>query len=162
LAPRLGLVDADEITRVRANQLQLSVMDFVAEVHDTHHPIASALYYEDQKAEAAARAKHFVRERLGKFLGYFERTLEQGGGHAIAGKHTYVDLSLFQIVEGTRYAFPKAMKELEPKLPLLVALRDRVAARPGIAAYLASERRLAFNEKGIFRRYRELDFSTKA
>lgn len=158
LGPRIGLAPADEGDRYRANQLALTVADLVAEVHDTHHPIATGLYYEDQKPEALRRTTGFVRERLPKFLGYFERALTQAGGeHVIGGATTYVDLSLFQVMRGLEYAFPKAMKAIREDVPRLVALADRVAARPNIAAYLASPRRLAFNENGIFRRYPELD-----
>jgi glutathione S-transferase len=72
-------------------------------------------------------------------------------------KFSYVDLSLFQLIEGLRYAFPKAMKPIERKLPGVVALHDRVAQRPRIRAYLGSKRRIGFNEMGIFRHYPELD-----
>jgi glutathione S-transferase len=158
LAPRLRLVPGDEASRVGAHQLQLSVMDFALEVHDTHHPLGPGLYYEDQKREARARAAGFVAERMPKFLGYFERTLERGGGkHAIARRFTYVDLSLFQIVVGLEYAFPRALKKLRRRLPRLLALRDRVAERPRIAKYLASDRRVALSEHGLFRNYPELD-----
>jgi glutathione S-transferase len=93
-----------------------------------------------------------------KYLGYFERLLQQSGGSWIAGRRlSYVDLSLFQIVEGLRYAFPRRMKAFERRIPGLVDLHDRVAARPNIRAYLASDRRIAFNEDGIFRRYKALD-----
>ena len=37
------------------------------------------------------------------------------------------------------------------------ALRDRVAKRPRIAAYLASERRIPFSQWGIYRYFKELD-----
>jgi glutathione S-transferase len=160
LAPRHGLVPPDEASRVAAHQLQLTVTDFVSEVHDTHHPIASHLYYEDQKPEAKQRAAAFIEKRLPKFLGYFERVLERGGGkHLVKRRFTYVDLSLFQMMAGLSYAFPKAMAKQKKKHPLLVALHDRVAARPRIAAYLASPRRLPFNEHGIFRHYPELEQS---
>lgn len=161
LAPRLGLVDDDEPTRLRAHQLQLTVMDLFLEAHDTHHPIASSLYYEDQKPAALERTRSFLTHRIGKFLGYFEKTVERGDGFALGGKHSYVDLSLFQVVEGLRYAFPRAMKELAPSIPKLVLLRNRVAKRKRLKAYLASERRVPFNESGIFRRYPELDLSTR-
>jgi glutathione S-transferase len=164
IAPRLGLVADDERSRVAAHQLQLSVTDLVAEVHDTHHPIATSLYYEDQKPEARARSKEFLKQRLPKYLGYFESILAankanaKGKGPFVLGRaSTYVDLSLFQVMVGLAYAFPKATRRIEKKLPYLVALRDRVAARPRIKAYLASERRIPFNENGIFRRYPELD-----
>jgi glutathione S-transferase len=161
LAPRFGLVPDDEAARAEASQIQLTIADFVAEAHDTHHPIAGSLYYEDQKKEAKRRARDFIEHSMPKHLGWLERVLERnrasGGRFMVGSDLSYVDLSAFQIVEGLRYAFPNAMARLEPKLPLLVALRDRVAGRPRIAAYLASKRRLAWNQQGIFRRYPELD-----
>jgi glutathione S-transferase len=158
LGSRHGLAPKAEAGRLWVHQLQLTVTDFVVEVHDTHHPIATSLYYEDQKAPAKKRTDEFWEERVPKYLGYFERLLEQNGGSFLTGRRlTYIDLSLFQIVEGLRYAFPKRMKTFERKIPGLVDLRDRVAARPNIKAYLASKRRIAFNEDGIFRRYKELD-----
>lgn len=160
LGPRLGLVPRAEADRLWAHQLQLTVADFVNEAHDTHHPIAASLYYEDQKPEARRRAALFIEERMPKFLGYFERVIERNprrGGWSVRGRVTYVDLSLFQIVEGLRYAFPKAMARLERKHRRLMDLHDRVAARPNVAAYLASERRIPFNQQGIFRHYSELD-----
>jgi glutathione S-transferase len=160
LGPRLGLVPDDEPSRLRAHQIQLTLADLIDEVHDTHHPVGVGLYYEDQKPEALRRAGGFVKERLPKFLGYFERVLERGDGeHLVGGATSYPDLSLFQVIAGLRYAFPRAMAELAPTLPRALALHDRVAARPRIAAYLASKRRLPFNEDGIFRRYPELDQS---
>jgi glutathione S-transferase len=158
LAPRHGLLPADEQSRFAANQLQLTLADFVAEVHDTHHPIASSLRYEDQKAEALRRSAHFIGERIPKFVGYFERVLQNNGGtYLVGGSLSYVDLSMFQVLSGLGYAFPKAMARVEPTIPGLATLRDRVALRPQIASYLASSRRLPFNETGIFRRYPELD-----
>lgn len=160
LGPKLGLAPKDEKLRYITNGLQLTITDFVAEVHDTHHPIATSLYYEDQKDAAKARSTTFIEERIPKFLGYFERVLEQnpsGQKHVVGDALTYVDLSLFQIIEGLRYAFPKAMRGASKDYPLLVALHDRVKERKNIAAYLASPRRLAFNEDGIFRHYPELD-----
>jgi glutathione S-transferase len=158
LGPRLGLCPRGEADRLWAHQLQLTVADFVDEIHDTHHPIASALYYEDQKREAKRYTAEFWRHRVPKYLGYFEAVLEASGGPFVFGRRlAYVDLSLFQIVEGLRYAFPRRMAAFERKAPRLLALRDRVAKRPRIAAYLASKRRIPFNEWGIFRHYRELD-----
>ena len=158
LGRRLGLAPADVAGRLDAHQLQLTITDLVAEVHDTHHPISLELYYEDQKPEALRRTESFIAHRMPKFLGYFERVLERHGGrHLLGGAISYVDLSMFQVVEGLRYAFPRAMKALAPKIRRLIELRDHVAARPRIAAYLASDRRLAFNEDGIFRHYPELD-----
>ena len=165
LAPRLRLVPADEAARAEASQIQLTIADLVGEVHDTHHPIAGSLYYEDQKREAKRRARSFVEERMPKYLGWLERVLARNrksrGRWLIGADRTYVDLSAFQVVEGLRYAFPNAMAQLERKVPRLVALRDRVAARPRIAAYLVSERRLPFNQEGIFRHYPELDAPRK-
>jgi glutathione S-transferase len=160
LGPRLGLVPKAEATRLWAHQLQLTVEDFVVDVHDTHHPIAMSLYYEDQKPEAKRRARFFSEERAPELLGYFESVLQRNTGHRgyLVGRSlSYVDLSMFQIVEGLRYAFPKMMRRLEPDIPGLVSLHDRVAQRPNIAAYLASDRRLPFNVDGIFRHYPELE-----
>jgi glutathione S-transferase len=161
LGPRLGLVPAAEASRRRAHQLQLTIADLVAEAHDVHHPIAVALYYQDQQAEAARRAPFFRAERIPKYLGYLDRALDTnrpGRGRWLVGSScSYADLSAFQVVAGLRYAFPRAMASLEPRWPRLVALHDAVAARPRLAAYLASPRRLAFNEHGIFRHYPELD-----
>jgi glutathione S-transferase len=158
-----GLAPADEAGRLWAHQLQLTIADFVDEVHDTHHPIASSLYYEDQREEARARTADFVKLRAPKYLGYFERVLEHNSSdpaHLVGTELTYSDLSLFQVVAGLRYAFPRAMARLEPKHPKVVELHDWVAARPRIAAYLASARRIPFNEHGIFRHYPELDSGT--
>jgi glutathione S-transferase len=161
LGPRLGLVPDDEASGLKANHLQLTIADFVLEAHDTHHPIASSLYYEDQKSEAKRRAESFVTTRIPKFLGYFERVLETnsagGGWHAVGSALSYVDLSLFQVMAGVSYAFPRALSRLSSKLPHLVELRDRVAAEPAVASYLASSRRIPFDLNGIFRHYPELD-----
>lgn len=158
LGPRLGLAPKDEASRLWVHQLQLTIADWVAEVHDTHHPIAGSLYYEDQKREAKRRAENFRSERLPKFMNYFERVLNSNGGKYFVGKTaSYVDLSIFQMVEGLRYAFPRAMARQERKRPGLVKLHDRVAARPRLAAYLSSDRRIPFNQQGIFRHYPELD-----
>jgi glutathione S-transferase len=157
LGPRLGLVPDSESGRIYAHQLQLTISDIVAEVHDSHHPVASGLYYADQRAEAKRRAADLRETRLPKFLGYFENALQRGGGRHPLRQHSYVDLSLFQLMSGLDYAFPRAMRRLSPKLPQLTSLRQRVAERPNIAPYLKSPRRLAFNEDGIFRHYPELD-----
>jgi glutathione S-transferase len=161
LAPRLGLVPDDEESRVWAHGLQLTLADFIDETHDTHHPIAVSLYYEDQKVEALRRSQLFVAERMPKFLKYFERVLRRNdagaGKYFVGTAHSYVDLSMFQTLSGLGHAFPKALSGLESELPLLFALKARVASRPRIAAYLASERRIPFNQHGLFRHYPELD-----
>lgn len=160
LGPRLGLVPKSAESRLWAHQLQLTVEDLVVDIHDTHHPVAASLYYEDQKPESLRRARYFTSERAPELLGYFEKVLQRNGGesgHMVGRAFSYVDCSMFQVVEGLRYAFPRLMVDLEKTIPGLVALHDRVARRPGIAAYLASERRLPFNESGIFRHYPELD-----
>jgi glutathione S-transferase len=157
LAPKLGLVPKQEDLRIAAHALQLTVADMVAEVHDTHHPISSAKYYEDQKDAAKARAADFLLHRVPKYLGYFERTVVDGAGHSVGAALSYVDLSLFQLIAGLRYAFPRATKKFPEQYPALIKLHDSVGERPNIARYVASERRLAFNESGIFRHYPELD-----
>ena len=160
LGPRLGLAPAGEGGRLFAHQLQLTIADLVQEVHDTHHPISTELYYEDQIPAAKKRAEAFTKHRIPKFLGYFERVLARnaaGKGFAMGGWLTYADLSIFQMVAGLRYAFPKAMRRTERAFPRVVALHDKVAARPTVAAYLASPRRIPFNEEGIFRHYPALD-----
>jgi glutathione S-transferase len=161
LGPRLGLVPADDEARTYANQLQLTISDFIGETHDVHHPIAASIYYEDQKEEAKRRAITYLKERMLKFLGYFERVLERNeasqGRHAVGTACSYVDLSLFQVMAGLEYAFPRGLAALAPQLPLLHGLARQVAARPRLAAYLASPRRIPFNQHGIFRHYPELD-----
>ena len=160
LGPRLGLVPKAEAARLWAHQLQLTLTDLVVEAHDTHHPIAKSLYYEDQKPEALRRAADFKALRLPKFLGYFERVLTANPGgdrYLIRKSLTYVDLSMFQVIAGLNYAFPRTMEGMSRKHPRLKALHQRVRERPRIAAYLASRRRIPFNEHGIFRHYPELD-----
>ncbi len=161
LGPRLGLVPGDETSRLAAHQHQLTIADLVVEAHDTHHPLGGSLYYQDQKPEARRRAALFVNERMPKYLGYFDALLgdnKRGKGRHLVGKGlSYVDLSLFQVMEGLAYAFPNALERLRRRIPRVQSVRDLVAERPCIAAYLASPRRIPFNEHGIFRHYPELD-----
>ncbi len=158
LGPRLNLAPRDEAGRLWAHQLQLTITDLVVRIHDTHHPVSGWLYFEEQRPAAKRRTKDFWRYQVPKMLGYFERVLKQNGGrYSVGGRISYVDLSLFQIVEGLRYAFPKRMKRFEKKIPLLVALHDRVMQRPRIKAYLASKRRIPFSQWGIYRYFKELD-----
>ncbi len=160
LGARHGLAPRAEAGRLWVHQLQLTIADWLVEVHDTHHPISAGLYYEEQKREAKRRAADFVTQRLPKFLGYFEEVLRRNptrSGWLAGTSITYADLSLFQMTAGLRYAFPRAMAKRERRYPRVAALHERVAARPRIAAYLASNRRIAFNQDGIFRHYPELD-----
>ncbi len=160
LGPKLKLVARAESARLWTQQIQLTIADIVAEAHDTHHPVATSRYYEEQKAEAVRRARDFCDHRVAKYLGWFERILERnpaGPRHLVGGRLSYADLSLFQLVDGLRYAFPRAAEQALAKTPAVVRLRDRVAGLPRIEAYLQSDRRVSFNEQGIFRRYPELD-----
>lgn len=158
LGRRLGLAPADEPGWLHADQLMLTIADLFDEVHDTHHPLGVSLYYEDQKEEARKRSELFLRHRLPRFLGYFQRVLDHNGNGVLVGDAvSYVDLAIFHLLCGIEYAFPKGYAKEAEKVTGLVELRDRIAARPKIAAYLASPRRLPFNEDGIFRRYPELD-----
>ena len=158
LGSRHGLAPKAEAGKLTVHALQLTITDFVLEVHDTHHPLGPSLYYEEQISPAKKRTAEFWKARVPKYLGYFEDLLRANGGAYVTGRRmTYADLSLFQIVAGLRYAFPRRMTAFERDIPRLVELHDRVAARRNIKAYLASERRIAFNEDGIFRRYKALD-----
>lgn len=157
LGPRVGLAPKDEAGRLWVHGVQLTIADFLTEAHETHHPVGVSLYYAQQKREARRRSNEFRTRRMPKYLGYFERLLEANRGRVVGRRVSYADLSLFQIVEGLRYAFPRAMKSLEPAHPHLAALHEKIAALPRVAAYLHSPRRIPLNEEGIFRRYPELD-----
>jgi glutathione S-transferase len=164
LAPRLGLVPQREADRLWAHQVQLTIADLVQEAHDLHHPIAGNLYYEDQKPEALRRSEDFRRARLPKFMAWFESVLQRNPGNdarevprMVGGRLSYVDLSVFQLVDGLLYALPKATRRVLKKAPRVAALHAGVPRQRRLAAYLASERRLPFNEQGIFRHYPELD-----
>lgn len=178
LGPRLGLAPEDEAARCFINGLQLTIADVVAEAHDTHHPISSSLYYEDQKGPAKARSAAFIDERIPKFLGYFEKVLTKRPGENASKLEkttetpdkqpyiygevcTYADLSLFQLIEGLHYAFPRGMHAFSTRFPRLSALREAVAERPHVKTYLRSKRRIPFNQEGIFRHYPELDREPK-
>jgi glutathione S-transferase len=160
LGPKLGLVPRDAASRLWIHQLQLTIADFVGEIHDTHHPLGAAFYYEEQKPEARRRAKDFRESRLAKYLGYFERVMERNAREArwmVGAKRTYVDLSMAQVIAGLGYAFPKATARVLRDCPRLVALHERVFALPRIVHYVASGRRIPFNNDGVFRNYPELD-----
>lgn len=139
------------------HQLQLILMDLVAESHDVHHPVGVELYYEDQRPEALRRATGFRAHRIPRFLDYFERVLAQRGQWLSGGPHwSYADLSLFHVVEGLRFAFPRRLAVLAPSYQRIWALRHAVEALPELQDYLHSERRLPFSD-GLFRHYPELD-----
>ncbi len=160
LAPKIGLISDDTATQIFAHQIQLTISDLISEAHDTHHPISSALFYEDQIEESKRRAVYFTKLRIPKYLTYFEKILTKNHGNSewlIGDKLTYPDLSLFQIVEGLKYAFPKVFSKLSDDYVKVMTLRDAVSVRPNIAAYLASTRRIEFNTMGVFRFYPELD-----
>lgn len=158
LGARHSLAPRDIAGRLWTHQLQLTIADFIVEAHDTHHPIGSGLYYAQQKVPAKRRAKDFIAHRLPKFLNYFERVLERSPGRWMAGDSiSYADLSLAQVVAGLRYAMPRATKRVLAHCPRVVALHERVFARPRIRRYVESGRRVAFNDDDLFRHYPELD-----
>jgi len=160
LGPRLKLVGARDADRLWTHQIQLTIADAVDEAHNTHHPVGAGLYYEEQQPEAARAAREFRTQRIPKFLGWLETVLarnSKGSQHLVGARLSYADLSLFQLVEGLSYAFPTATRRALQKTPLVLALHERVAQHRRVAAYLRSERRLPFNEDGIFRHYPELD-----
>lgn len=158
LGERHRLAPKDAAGRAWVNQLQLTLADFVAEIHDTHHPLGPSLYYEEQKPEAKQRTKAFLAARLPKYLDYFERVIERNGpGPWMVGRRlAYVDLSMAQVISGLQYAFPSATRAALRKRPRLARLHEAVFARPRIRRYVASGRRLAFNNDDVFRRYPEL------
>ena len=160
LGPRLKLVGASVADRLWTHQIQLTIADALNEAHNTHHPVGAGLYYDDQKAEAARAATEFRTERIPKYLGWLETVLARnpkGDQHLVGARLSYADLSLFQLVAGLRYAFPQATQRALQTTPRVLALHERVAQQPRVAAYLRSERRIPFNEDGIFRHYPELD-----
>ncbi|WMT86087.1 glutathione S-transferase [Pelagibacterium sp. 26DY04] len=160
LGPRLGLAPDDEASRNWMLQIQLTIADMVAEAHDVHHPLGMGRYYEDQKPESKRRAEEFRADRIPKFLAWFARVLDRnpdGPQHLVGGAVSYVDLSLFHLMRGLQYAFPRAMARMADRHAAVFALADSLEGDPKLAAYLKSERRLPFNENGIFRYYPELD-----
>ncbi len=157
LSDRHGLGPSDPEQRWFAHQLQLTIADVVVEAHNVHHPLSPAFYYEDQKSEALRASEAFRAQRMPKYLGYFEAVLKDNGPWLTGRRWTCADLSLFQLVEGLSYAFPRRIDALAKDIPLTLELRDRVVALPELASYFASERRIPFNEDGLFRNYPELD-----
>ena len=164
LGPRLDLVGKSESSRLWTHQIQLTVTDVVAEVHDTHHPISTDLYFEDQKPEARKRSRAFRESRIPKYLAWFEAILGRNNTnahaanpHLVGARLSYADLSLFQLVEGLFYAFPNTLQTALKKAPMVARLHGEIRQHKRLAGYLHSERRIAFNEDGIFRRYPDLD-----
>lgn len=164
LAERLGLAPDDEAATYHVYQLAFTALDLNNEVHDTHHPLAVAQYYEDQK-EAALRKATDVREnRLPKFLGYFEanpKFNEKNGGGAgkylVGDRLTFADLVVWQVLDGLFFAFPKEMEARKAEHEaLLGGFYESVKQEGGLKEYLKSERRLPYSQ-GIFRYYPELD-----
>lgn len=160
LGNRHALAPVDHAGWLWTHQLQLTIADFIVEIHDVHHPLGVGLYYEDQRKEASKRAKEFREQRLPKFLGYFARVIERNpsaSGLLVGEDVTYVDLSGFQLIAGLRYAFPNLMRRVSGEYPRLIELYERISDEARVVDYLRSNRRIAFNEEGIFRHYPELD-----
>lgn len=158
LGDRHDLAPSRIADRYWVHQVQLTIADIVAEVHNVHHPVAMMDYYHDQKPEAARAAEQFREQRMPKYLGWLEQAVAGSDGDwMIDDRWTYADTSLFQLVEGLRYMFPRRMAAIEGEYPGVIRIRDQVAGLPGIHAYLKSDRRIAFNTDGIFRHYPELD-----
>jgi len=160
LGAQLRLAPADEAGRLWTHQLQLTILDLYLEIFHTHHPLGDGYAYEEQRAAAKRRTQDFLRVRLPKFLGYFERVLalnDRRGPWMVGRRLTYVDLSMAQVLAGLHYAFPRASARALRSRPRLRALETAVLARPRIARYLASGRRVPFNNEDLFRHYPELD-----
>jgi glutathione S-transferase len=160
LGGRIGLAPTDEAGALWTHQIQLTITDIVKEAYNSHHPLDEDKWFHEQKEAAIERAGVFRRDRMPKFLGWFEQVLAAnpaGAGHLVGGGVSYADLSLFQLIEGLQFAFPIATTRELGNLPRVTALHAAVAQRPRLQAYLASERRVPFKETGIFRRYPELD-----
>lgn len=157
LGERHGLVGPSEAERLRARELLAAVLDVVDEAHDTHHPVSTALFFEDQQDAAILASQNFVDQRIPQWMTFFDSVIEAAGGGLLGAHTTYPDLALFQLVDGLNHAFPKAMAHVAPRMPRVLEVHRHVQTRPGIAAYLASPRRIPFNEQGIFRYYPSLD-----
>ncbi|TAQ89053.1 hypothetical protein B7494_g2622 [Chlorociboria aeruginascens] len=164
LGPKLGLAGSRENDLYKINALALTALDLLCnEVHDTHHPIAVMLTWEEQKGESKRRSKYWVQNRLPTVLAYWQRVLEneeRGSGLWLLGDiFTYADLVLFQCLDGTNYSFPKAIKQAREtgKYDKVFKLYEDVKARPNIAQYLASNRRQKEQDWGIYRHYDDND-----
>ncbi|KAK5109187.1 hypothetical protein LTR62_007272 [Meristemomyces frigidus] len=162
LGEKLGLVPDDEGGKYHVQQVALTALDLTNETHDTHHPLAVMQYYEDQKEAALAKAKDVRENRIPKYLSYFSRVLEHNAPHGkrkfLVGSYlTYADTTVWQVLNGLLFAFPKEMEARRKEFPALFEeLYPAVQEVEGIRQYLASERRLAYSS-GVFRYYPELD-----
>ncbi|KAI0012376.1 glutathione S-transferase protein-like protein [Xylariaceae sp. FL0662B] len=168
LGPKLGLAGSREDDVYRVNALALTALDGLCnEVHDSHHPIAVMLPYEDQKEESLRRSQYWIKNRLLTHLEYWQKALvgdkETGGPWLLGTTLTYADLVLFQCLDGTTYAFPNAMKQAREsgKYDRVFELWEAVKARPNIAAYLGSNRRQKYQDWGIYRHYPDNDLAAE-
>lgn len=156
LGERHGLIPDGEQARVEGRVWQATIADIVNEVHALHHPIATSLYFEDQREEARRATREFCEERLDTWLEHLEGGISEEGPFLFGATLSHVDCALFQLVRGLRYALPGPMQARHTNIPRLSALCEAVAAQDRIARYLESARCIPFNEDGIFRHYPEL------
>lgn len=162
LGPHLGLAPEDEVERLWVNQNMLTALDLNNETHDTHHPIAVMQYYEDQKEEALKKSKNFRENRIPKYFSFFERVLkgneETGKGkYLVSDMLTYADTTLWQVMDGLHFAFPKELEARSNDYPLLFGtFYPSIKEEKHLKEYLASDRRLPYS-MGVFRHYPELD-----
>ncbi|KAF1816408.1 glutathione S-transferase protein-like protein [Eremomyces bilateralis CBS 781.70] len=162
LGERLGLIGEEEGDKYHVSQVALTALDLCDECHDTHHPVSVVKYYAEQKEEALKKAEDFRASRIPKFFGYFERVLksnesEAKGKYLVGSKLTYADTTVWQVVNGVSYAFPKEVEARKKDYPLLFeTFYPGIQEEKGIKQYLASDRRLSYSD-GIFRHYPELD-----
>tara|TARA_A100001391_G_scaffold7621_5_gene4898 strand:+ start:10017 stop:10736 length:720 start_codon:yes stop_codon:yes gene_type:complete len=158
LSDKEGLGSGDLATDLKLMQVQMDIADLVEEIHGSHHPIAPSLYYADQMDAAFEKAADLRATRIPKYLIHFDNALAANGGPFMLGDQwSHVDTSLFQLMEGLDYAFPNYMAQMQGTWANLEALQTAVPDIEGLAPYLASERRMEFNEDGLFRHYEELD-----
>ncbi|SMY24333.1 unnamed protein product [Zymoseptoria tritici ST99CH_1A5] len=159
LSEKLSLLpEGDENGKYFVNQLVLTALDLNNEIHDTHHPIGPSLYYEDQKDASLLKAKDVRENRIPKFLSYFERVLKgNGDGKYLVGERvTTADVTVWQVLDGLQFAFPKEMAVRRKEFEALFKWYEGFKEEKGLKAYLGSERRLPYSQ-GVFRYYPELD-----
>lgn len=162
LGDKLDLAGSNEAEKSWILSHTLTALDLNNEAHDTHHPIAVAKYYEEQKEESLKKSTDFREARIPKFLGYFERVLkgneEQGKGKYLVGsKLSFADTTLWHVLSGLLFAFPKEMEARKAEFELLFGtFYNSVKEASGVKEYLASGKRKPFS-MGVFRHYPELD-----